>query len=152
MFFEKNQILPSETKTLKYTHNITAYVINTIKAAANLGWKKNYSCFRKCGWREKSSPGRPQIYFFNRFSGDILFSSLVFFCFFWFLLFVCLFVFFKLKMYILIHIWLCGRLNDKKFSYGRFPKTKLLFLALQTSVTNPVFNLCLLNQCIVTIK
>ena len=40
---------------------------------------KKYSCFRKCRWREKSSPERPQIYFFNRFSGDILFSSSFFF-------------------------------------------------------------------------
>ena len=44
---------------------------------------KKYSCFRKCRWREKSSPERPQIYFFNRFSGDILFSSSFFL--FWFL-------------------------------------------------------------------
>ena len=52
------------------------------------GQKKN-SCFRKCGWREKSSPGRPQIYF----SEDILFSlvSFAFFCILVF--FACLFVF-----------------------------------------------------------
>ena len=25
--------------------------------------KKKYSCFQKCEWREKSSPGRSQIYF-----------------------------------------------------------------------------------------
>ena len=68
---------------------------------------KKYSCFRKCGWREKFLPGRPQIYFFNRFSGDNIFSSLVSFAFFY-SCFVCLF------FYTLIHIRLCGRLSDKK--------------------------------------
>ena len=54
--------------------------------------------------------------FFNRFSGDILFSSLVSSAFFgscFFLLFGCCFL--KLKMYIfLIQIRLCGRVSDKK--------------------------------------
>ena len=53
-----------------------------------------YSSLWKCGWREKSSPRQPQIYFFNWFCGDNLFSSLVsfavlcscFFCFFYLLL------------------------------------------------------------------
>ena len=49
-----------------------------------------------------------EIYFFNQFSGDILFSSLVSFALFVFLFF-CLFVcFLKIKLYILIHIRLCG--------------------------------------------
>ena len=59
--------------------------------------------------------------FFNRFSRDIIFSSWAFFavfdsCF----LFVCLFVWcsLKLKMYILIHIRLCGRVE--KISSGWF--------------------------------
>ena len=75
---------------------------------------QKHSCFRKCGWREKSSPGQPQIYFFNQFSRYILFSSLVSFAFFdscfscWFL---CCFL--KLKMYILVQIRLCGWLSDK---------------------------------------
>ena len=48
--------------------------------------------------------------FFNQFSGDIFFSSLVSFTFLysWFLCFL------KLKIYILIHIRLCGRVSDKK--------------------------------------
>ena len=61
--------------------------------------------------------------FFNRFSRDIIFSSWAFFavfdsCF----LFVWLFVScsLKLKMYILIHIRLCGRVDDKKISSGWF--------------------------------
>ena len=35
---------------------------------------------------------------------------------------------FWLKIYILIHIRLCGRVSDKIFSLGRFPETRLLFL------------------------
>ena len=63
--------------------------------------QKKYSCFGKCGWREKFSPGRPHIYFFKQFSGDILFSTLVSFTFscfdfFLFCLF-CLFVFWNQK-------------------------------------------------------
>ena len=81
----------------------------------HLGRKKKYSCFRKCGWREKSSSGRLQIYFFKSFSGDIIFSSLVCFTFLYFWGFFCLLVcFFKLKVYILIHIWLWGWVRDKK--------------------------------------
>ena len=61
--------------------------------------------------------------FFNRFSENIIFSSLVFFCFFCFLVFfvflfvffACLFAFLKLKIYILIHTRLWGRVSDKKF-------------------------------------
>ena len=66
----------------------------------------------------KSSPGGLQIYFFNRFSGDVLFFYLVSFaflysCFFFFFWLVCLFL--KLKAYILIHIRPCGRVSDKIF-------------------------------------
>ena len=66
--------------------------------------------------------------FFNQFSGDILSSSLVSFAFFdsyVFLLFVCCFL--KLKMYILKHMRLCGRVSDEKIFTGRFPETRLLF-------------------------
>ena len=54
--------------------------------------EKNYSCFRKCVWQEKSSPGRPQFFFFffYRFPGDIFFFSLVSFAFFVFFVFTCL--------------------------------------------------------------
>ena len=53
--------------------------------------------------------------FFYRYSGDILFSFLIFFAFFIlvFCLFICLF-FLKIKMYIPIHIWQYGRVSDKK--------------------------------------
>ena len=52
--------------------------------------RKN-SCFRKCGWREKSSPGRPQIYFFNRFSGNFSLLFFSFFCIFLCYCFILLF-------------------------------------------------------------
>ena len=53
-----------------------------------------------------------------------------FFCFFdsCFCLFVCCFL--KFKMYILIHIRLCGRVTDKKISPGRLMETRLLFFGL----------------------
>ena len=71
-------------------------------------------------------------FFFNRFSGDIFFSCLVSLAFFH-SCFFCLFVrcFLKLKMYILIQIWLCGKVNDKKILPSRFPETRIyFFLAL----------------------
>ena len=43
-----------------------------IQAKKNIKNKKYYS-FRKCRWREISSPVRLQKFFFNRFSGDLLF-------------------------------------------------------------------------------
>ena len=91
--------------------------------------KKKYSCLRKCGWREKSSPGRPQIYFFKlifRRYSVFFFSS---FCFFGFLFFLLLFVycFFKLKMYNLIHIRLSGRVSDKKIVTRLISGNKITF-------------------------
>ena len=70
-------------------------------------------------------------FIFNRFSGYIIFSSFVAFAFSCCCCFFCLFVcFLKLKVYILIHIRLHGRVNDKKFSPGWFPDTRLLFWGL----------------------
>ena len=71
--------------------------------------------------------------FFNRFSGDILFSSLVSFAFFILVfLFVCLFVcsFLKLKMYILLHIRLCGRVSDNKIFTRPISGNKTFFYGL----------------------
>ena len=75
------------------------------------GQKKEYSCFRKCGWREKSSP--PQIVFWSIFLRYSLFffSFFCFICILTFLSLVCLF--FEIKN-IQIHIQQCGRVNDKK--------------------------------------
>ena len=81
--------------------------------------RKKYSCFQKCSWEKNLHLGSHKFIFLNRFSGDILFSSLVsfaFFVFFSFFFFFCLFAcFLKLKMYVLIHIQLCGQVSDKKF-------------------------------------
>ena len=76
-------------------------------------------------------PDGPKFIFFNRYPRYILFSFLVSFAFFCILIvfFFCLFVYFlKLKIYILIHILLCGRVSDIKFSPDRFPETRVLFL------------------------
>ena len=81
--------------------------------------RKKYSCFQKCSWEKNLHLGSHKFIFLNRFSGDILFSSLVsfaFFVFFSFFFFFCLFAcFLKLKMYVVIHIQLCGQVSDKKF-------------------------------------
>ena len=61
------------------------------------------------------------------------FLSLFFFAFFGlcFFCWCCWFVaFFRLKLYILIHIRLSGRVSDKIFSSDRFPETRLLFFVL----------------------
>ena len=58
--------------------------------------------------------------FFYQFSGDILFPSSVSFAFFILVFFCC---FLKLKMYILIHIRLRGRVSEKKIFPGEFPET-----------------------------
>ena len=93
--------------------------------------KTKNSCFRKCGWREKSSPGMPQNYFFYRFFRDILFSSLVYFAFL-FSFFVCLFLcFFRWNIYILVHIELHERMSYKKISTWQIFKNKTPFFALK---------------------
>ena len=85
--------------------------------------KRNNSCFGKCVWPEKSSPGRPQIFFFNRFSEDILFSFFSFFCSFWFLF--CLFVSCSLKLRnVLIHIRLSRWVSDKNIFTRPISKNK----------------------------
>ena len=92
---------------------------------------KRHSCFWKCGWLEKPSPGWPQLYFFNHFSADILFRSLVSFAFLYCSYFLIVCLFFEMKNIRLIHIQLCRWVSDKKlFSSGQFPEIRLLFLAL----------------------
>ena len=85
--------------------------------------------------------------FFSCFSGDILFSSLVSFVFFvscflfvclfvcFFFLFVCLLdVLWNKKMYILIYIWLCGRVSDKIFFTGPISGNKTTFFGLMCCI------------------
>ena len=89
--------------------------------------KKIYSCFWKCGWQEKSSPGWPQIYFlFNRFSGDILFSFLVSFALFdsCFCLFICL-LFFEIK-----YVYMWASKWKKNFHSASFWKQDYFFLTM----------------------
>ena len=78
--------------------------------------KKEYSFPRKCGRQEKSSHGRPQIYFFKSIFLRYFLFFFNFFCFFCILAFFGLFVcFLKLNLYILIQIRLYGRVSDKNF-------------------------------------
>ena len=68
-----------------------------IQEILNVRPKKNYSCFRKCGWRKKSSPGRLQIFFFlSIFKGYPLFLF-SFVCFFLFLFFLFVWFFLEIK-------------------------------------------------------
>ena len=82
---------------------------------------KKHSCFWKCGLSEKSSSRRPQFFFFNRFSGHILFSSLVSFA------FSDSSLFFELKNVYSDTHWTMRGVSDKKFSPSRFQETRLLF-------------------------
>ena len=93
--------------------------------------KRKYSCFWKCGWHKKSSPQRPQIYFFKSIFRRYSLFFFSFFCFFDYCFF-CLFVrcFLKWKMYILIHIWLCGRVSDKKSFNKPISGNKTTFFGL----------------------
>ena len=65
------------------------------------------------------------LFFFNRFSGDILFSSLVSFAFLILALFV--WCFSNLKMHILSHIRLCERVSDKHFFIRSISGNKTTF-------------------------
>ena len=73
-------------------------------------------------------PGGRKFIIFNRFSGDVLFSSLVSFVFFYYCFF-CLFIccFLKLKMYILIHIRLSRRVSHKKIFTRPISGNKTIF-------------------------
>ena len=91
-------------------------------------------CFWICRDEKKSSPWQLQIYFFYLlFRGySLFFLSLfclffipVFFFSFCFWLFAC---FLKLKLYILIHIWLWGRVSDKKSLTQPISENKTTFL------------------------
>ena len=88
--------------------------------------------FREMRVTRKFFLGSPQIYFFNWFSGDILFSSLISFVFFVFLFSFCSFVFFFEieNIYSDTHLTMRGWVIEK-FSPGRFPETKLLFFGLK---------------------
>ena len=89
--------------------------------------KKNILVSGNAGDKKNLHPGGRN-FFLTRFSGYIIFSSLVSFAFFVFLFFCCcLFVcFLKLKICIQIHIRLCGRVIFTRQISG----SKTTFLAL----------------------
>ena len=90
--------------------------------------KKIILLFPEMRVMRKISSVRPQIYFFKRFSGDILFSSLVFLL---FLILVLLLLFFEMKN-ILTHNRLCGRVSDKNIFTRPISENKTtFFLALR---------------------
>ena len=83
--------------------------------------------------REIFTQAAANLFFFNQFSRDILFSSLVSFAFlflFFYVVVVCL-LFLNLKIYILIHIWLCGRVSDKKIFTRPISGNKTTFFGLK---------------------
>ena len=45
------------------SYGISGQILSLLRLFS--GYKVKYSCFRKCGWREKFSPWRPQNYFFK---------------------------------------------------------------------------------------
>ena len=82
--------------------------------------KNKNSCFRKCRWREKYSPGRTQINFFKSIFRRY---SFLFFSFFWFF---CILVFFFACMFV---FWIKNIYSDtnstmKIFLPGRFSETR----------------------------
>ena len=111
---------------------------------------KKTSCFRKCKWWEKASPRWPQIYFFNRFSRDILFSSLVsfvFFCILAFLLLLLLFLLLIVRCFLKCTFWytfdLCGRVSDKKTFNQTTSGNKATFFGLTSqNIRSSVPDIC----------
>ena len=88
--------------------------------------KPNILLFPEMRLTKKYSPGRPQIYFLKyifRGYSPVFFSFFFFFCIV-FCLFVC---FLKLKIYILIHIRLGGRVSDKKNFTRSISRNKTTF-------------------------
>ena len=63
-----NKIMKNKKAPELVTSCSLGYKTSPEKFLYLLNQKEKYSCFRKCGGREKSSPGRPQ-YFFNQFNG-----------------------------------------------------------------------------------
>ena len=92
---------------------------------------KKHSFFRKCGWREKSSPGRPQSYLFLINFPEILsFLYWIIFLFlyscFFFFFFACLSVFWNQEYIFRYTFDYASGWGIKKISSGRFPETRLL--------------------------
>ena len=103
----------------------------TKRTPQQLGPKKIILLFPEMRVTRSIFPGGRKFNLFHRFSGDVLFSSLIYFAFFilfgFLLLFVCCSL--NLKMYIMIHMWLCGRVSDKNFHPADFRKQDYFFLS-----------------------
>ena len=91
---------------------------NVLQYSERWGQKNNTLVSGNAGDKKNLHPGGHKFGFLSRFSRDIIFSSLVYFAFL-ILVFLLLFVwcFLNLKMYILMHIRLCGRVSDKVFTW-----------------------------------
>ena len=91
---------------------------NVLQYSERWGQKNKTLVSGNAGDKKNLHPGGHKFGFLSRFSGDIIFSSLVYFAFL-ILVFLLLFVwcFLNLKMYILMHIRLCGRVSDKVFTW-----------------------------------
>ena len=106
------------------------FIIRVLLQSSGLKKPKKILVSGNAGDVKNLPPGGRKFFFFYRFSGDILFSSLVSFVFFYYcFLFVCLFIccFLKLKMYILIHIRLSRRVSHKKIFTRPISGNKTIF-------------------------
>ena len=83
--------------------------------------QKNTLVSGNAGDQKNLHPGGHNFFFFNRFSGHILFSSLVSFA------FSDSSLFFELKNVYSDTHWTMRGVSDKKFSPSRFQETRLLF-------------------------
>ena len=102
--------------------------------------QKAYSCFRK--W-EKSSPGWSLTYFFKSILWRYSLFFFSFFCFFdscFFYLFAWCFT--KSKMDILVHIWIYGRVSDKKNFTRLISGNKTTVFCLNTLFLIDTINIC----------
>ena len=104
----------------------------TTRTPQQLGPKKIILLFPEMRVTRNIFPGGRKFNFFHRFSGDVLFSSLISFAFFilfgFLLLFVCCSL--NLKMYIMIHMRLCERVSDKKIFTRPISGNKTTFFGL----------------------
>ena len=103
--------------------------------------KKKCSCFKKRGWQEKSSLGRPHFFFLffflYPFSGAILFFFFSFFYFFCILVFLLVRFFFKINnMYSDTHSTVRAGEWQKYFT-RRFSGNKTTFFGLSVWVGSP---------------
>ena len=117
---------------------LITFLIFIIRVLLQSGQKKNKKTLvsGNVGDVKNLPPGGRKFIFFNRFSGDVLFSSLVSFVFFYYcFFFVCLFVAFWNWKCIFWYTFDCpGGWVIKRFSPGRFPETRLFSFWPHTAI------------------